>query len=34
VDKLLGEAFTLDQVNEGFDHLASGAGLRDCIVMD
>ena len=34
VDKLLGEAFTLDQVNEGFDHLASGSGLRDCIVMD
>ncbi len=34
VDKLLGEAFALDQVNEGFDHLASGAGLRDCIVMD
>ncbi|QEA13468.1 alcohol dehydrogenase catalytic domain-containing protein [Comamonas flocculans] len=34
VDRLLGEAFTLDQVNEGFDHLASGAGLRDCIVMD
>lgn len=33
VDKLLGEAFTLDQVNEGFDHLASGSGLRDCIVM-
>jgi alcohol dehydrogenase len=34
VDKLLGEAFTLEQVNEGFDHLASGSGLRDCIVMD
>ncbi|WP_024539178.1 alcohol dehydrogenase catalytic domain-containing protein [Comamonas badia] len=34
VDQLLGEAFTLEQVNEGFDHLASGSGLRDCIVMD
>ncbi|MGB6009087.1 zinc-dependent alcohol dehydrogenase family protein [Castellaniella sp.] len=34
VDKLLGEAFTLDRVNEGFDHLASGSGLRDCIVLD
>jgi alcohol dehydrogenase len=34
VDKLLGEAFTLEQVNEGFDHLATGSGLRDCIVMD
>lgn len=34
VDKLLGQAFTLDQVNEGFDHLASGSGLRDCLVMD
>lgn len=33
VDRLLGEAFTLNQVNEGFDHLSSGAGLRDCIVM-
>lgn len=32
VDRLLGRAFTLDQVNEGFDHLASGSGLRDCIV--
>ncbi|MGB7400550.1 alcohol dehydrogenase catalytic domain-containing protein [Castellaniella sp.] len=34
VDKLLGEAFSLDQVNEGFDHLASGSGLRDCLVLD
>lgn len=34
VDQLLGEAFTLETVNEGFDHLASGSGLRDCIVMD
>lgn len=34
VDKLLGEAFTLDRINEGFDHLASGSGLRDCVVFD
>lgn len=34
VDKLLGKAFTLDQINEGFDHLASGSGLRDCIVLE
>lgn len=34
VDRLLGEAFTLDRVNEGFDHLASGSGLRDCLVLD
>ncbi len=34
VDKLLGEAFTLDQINEGFDHLATGSGLRDCVVFD
>lgn len=34
VDKLLGKAFTLDQINEGFDHLASGSGLRDSIVFD
>lgn len=32
VDKLLGESFTLDQINEGFDHLASGSSLRDAIV--
>ncbi|GAB2894530.1 zinc-dependent alcohol dehydrogenase family protein [Paralcaligenes sp. KSB-10] len=32
VDKLLGRTFTLDQVNEGFDHLASGSSLRDAII--
>jgi len=32
VDKLLGESFTLDQVNEGFDHLASGSSLRDAVI--
>ena len=34
VDKLLGKAFSLDQINEGFDHLASGSGLRDFIMFD
>lgn len=34
VDKLLGQVFTLDQINEGFDHLASGSGLRDSVVFD
>ncbi|MYN12331.1 alcohol dehydrogenase catalytic domain-containing protein [Pusillimonas sp. TS35] len=34
VDKMLGQSFTLDQVNEGFDHLASGSSLRDAIVFD
>lgn len=34
VDKLLGEAFALDRINEGFDHLATGSGLRDCVVFD
>lgn len=34
VDKLLGESFTLDQVNEGFDHLASGSSLRDAVIFD
>jgi len=33
VDKLLGRTFSLDEVNEGFDHLATGKGLRDAIVM-
>jgi alcohol dehydrogenase len=32
VDKLLGQSFTLDQINEGFDHLASGTSLRAAIV--
>lgn len=34
VDKLMGQAYTLDQINEGFDGLASGSSLRDCIVLD
>jgi len=32
VDKLLGKTFTLDQINEGFDHMVSGSNLRDCLV--
>ncbi len=32
IDQLLGKSFSLDQVNEGFDHLASGSSLRDAIV--
>lgn len=32
VDRLLGKSFSLDQINEGFDHLASGSSLRDAIV--
>ncbi|NYT38008.1 alcohol dehydrogenase [Allopusillimonas soli] len=33
VNRLMGQTFMLDQVNEGFDHLASGNGLRDAIVL-
>lgn len=32
VDRLMGKTFTLDQINEGFDHLATGGSLRDAIV--
>jgi alcohol dehydrogenase len=32
VDKMLGRSFTLEQINEGFDHLASGSSLRDAVV--
>lgn len=31
VDRLLGQSFALDDINAGFDHLASGSGLRDSI---
>jgi alcohol dehydrogenase len=34
VNKLLGQPFTLDQVNEGFDHLASGSSLRDAVIFE
>lgn len=33
VNRLIGRTFTLDEINEGFDHLASGSSLRDAIVM-
>lgn len=33
VNRLMGRTFTLDEINEGFDHLASGSSLRDAIVM-
>jgi alcohol dehydrogenase len=32
VDQLFGQTFTLDRINEGFDHLASGSALRDAIL--
>jgi alcohol dehydrogenase len=32
VDKLLGERLALDDINRGFDRLASGQGMRDLIV--
>ncbi|OZI49858.1 zinc-dependent alcohol dehydrogenase family protein [Bordetella genomosp. 4] len=32
VDKMMGKSFTLDQINEGFDELATGSNLRDAIV--
>jgi len=34
VNRLMGRTWSLDQLNEGFDHMASGAGLRDAVVMD
>lgn len=34
VNKLLGQTFTLEQINSGFDCLASGNSLRDCIILD
>jgi len=34
VDRLMGETFTLERINEGFDRLASGQGLRDAIMFD
>jgi len=32
VDKMMGKSFTLEQINEGFDELATGGNLRDAIV--
>lgn len=34
VNKLLGQSFRLEDVNAGFDHLASGSGLRDSIELN
>lgn len=34
VDRLMGEVFTLDTLNEGFDRMADGSGLRDVVLMD
>lgn len=34
VNKLMGKTFTLEQINEGFDYLASGDGLRAAIVFE
>lgn len=34
VDRLMGEVYALDDINAGFDHLASGSGLRDVVLMD
>ena len=33
VNRLMGERLTLDQINLGFDRLASGASLRDVVLM-
>ncbi|RTZ47757.1 alcohol dehydrogenase [Candidimonas sp. SYP-B2681] len=32
VNQLMGRSFSLDHINEGFDHLASGSSLRDAII--
>ena len=32
-DRLMGEVYALDDTNAGFDHLASGSGLRDVVLM-
>lgn len=34
VDRLMGQVFTLDTLNEGFDHMAGGSALRDVVLMD
>lgn len=34
VDRLMGKTFTLDSINEGFDHMLSGSSLRDTVVFD
>ncbi len=32
IDKLMGERMALDDINEGFDKLATGEAMRDLIV--
>ncbi|OFS85625.1 alcohol dehydrogenase [Oligella sp. HMSC05A10] len=34
VDLMMGKTFSLDSINEAFDHLASGSSLRDAIIFD
>ncbi|RYX97001.1 MAG: alcohol dehydrogenase [Comamonadaceae bacterium] len=34
VDRLMGETLTLDNINEGFDRLATGHALRDVVLFD
>jgi alcohol dehydrogenase len=33
VDRLMGERLTLDDINAGFDRLASGSALRDVVML-
>ena len=32
VDRLMGERFTLDEINRGFDRMAGGQAMRDVIL--
>lgn len=34
VNLMMGRTFTLDSINEAFDHLASGSSLRDAVIFD
>lgn len=34
IDRLMGRRISLDEINEGFDRLASGQSLRDVVVFD
>ena len=34
VDRLMGERCSLDDINAGFDRLASGSALRDVVLFD
>jgi alcohol dehydrogenase len=33
VDRLMGERLGLDDINAGFDRLASGSALRDVVIL-